>query len=88
MLSMTMMIKHSQLEDQKKRDMIQRHFWDEVGSVEHISLPELENAVKKVFKCKDDRRIQAQIGLMQTEQRIRIESKVKVWIKQPQINIS
>jgi len=84
---MTMMIKHSQPEDQKKREMIHRHFWDEVGSLEHISLPELENSVKKVFKCKDDRRIQEQIGLMQTEQRIRIESKVKVWIRQPEINI-
>jgi hypothetical protein len=85
---MIMMIKHSQPEDQKKRERIQRHFWDEVGSLEHISLPELENAVKKVFERKDDRHIQAQIGLMQTEHRVRIESKAKVWIKQPQINSS
>lgn len=86
MLSMIMMTKHSQPEDLKKRERVQRHFWEEVGSVEHISLPELESAVKKELKCEDDRRIQAQIGLMQTEQRIRIESKVKVWIKQPQAN--
>ena len=75
-------------EDHKKREKIQRHFWNEVGSVEHISLPKLKNAVKKEFKYKDDRAIQTQIGLMQTEARIRIESKVKVWIKKPQNNES
>ena len=77
------MTKHSELEDIKKREKIQNHFWNEVGDVEHISLPKLKNAVRKEFNCKDDRSIQAQIGLMQTEQRIRIESRVKVWIKQP-----
>ena len=77
------MTKHSELEDVKKREKIQNHFWNEVGNVEHISLPKLKNAVRKEFNCKDDRSVQAQIDLMQTEQRIRIESRVKVWIKQP-----
>ncbi len=77
------MTKHSELEDIKKREKIQNHFWNEVGDVEHISLPKLKNAVRKEFNYKDDRSVQVQIGLMQTEQRIRIESRVKVWIKQP-----
>lgn len=88
MRSMVAMTKHSELEDLKKREKIQRHFWNEVDAVEHISLPKLKNAVKKEFKYKDDRVIQAQIELMQTEARIRIASRVKVWIKQPKINHS
>jgi hypothetical protein len=79
------MTKHADLEDLKKRETIQRHFWNEVGAVEHISLPKLKNAIEKEFKRKNDRFVQAQIELMQTEARIRIESKVKVWIKEPQI---
>jgi hypothetical protein len=75
--------KHSEAEDLKKREKIQNHFWNEVGSVEHISLPKLKDAVRKEFKYKDDRSIQAQIELMQTEARIRIETKIKVWIKPP-----
>ena len=77
------MTKHSEPEDIKKREKIQNHFWKEVGDVEHISLPKLKNAVRKEFNYKDDRSVQAQIDLMQTEQRIRIESRIKVWIKQP-----
>ena len=77
------MTKHTELEDIKKREKIQNHFWNEVGYVEHISLPKLKNAIKKEFNFNDDRFIQAQIELMQTEARIRIESRVKVWIKQP-----
>ena len=77
------MTKQSELEDVKRREKIQNHFWNEVGDVEHISVPKLKNAVRKEFNYKDDRSVQAQIGLMQTEQRIRIESRVKVWIKQP-----
>ena len=77
------MTKRLEPEDRRKREKIQRHFWKEVGTAEHISLPELENAVKKEFSVTDDRLIQAQINLMQTEQKIRIESKVKVWIRQP-----
>ncbi len=82
------MTKHSELEERKKRSRIQSRFWSEVGSIEHISLPKLKDAIEKEFKCKDDRFIQAQIELMQTEARIRIESKVKVWIKQPQTSDS
>ena len=78
------MTKHLALDDQKKREKIQLHFWNEVGSVEHISLPKLKDAVKKEFGYADTRQVEAQIRLMQTEARIRIQTKVKVWIKQPQ----
>lgn len=74
--------KHS---DIKKRANIQSYFWNEVGAVEHISVPKLENAIRMQFNSDSDRFVRAQIELMQTEQRIRIESKVKVWIKQPRI---
>jgi len=67
----------------QKRENIQNHFWNQVGSIEHISLPKLEDAIRKEFNCDDGRFIQAQIRLMQTEARIRVQSKVKVWIKQP-----
>lgn len=77
------MAKTSESGEQKKRAKIQRHFWSIVGSVEHISLPKLEDVVKKEFNAKNDRLVQAQIHLMQSEARIRIESNVKVWIKQP-----
>jgi hypothetical protein len=77
------MIKTSEPEDVRKRERIQDRFWNEVGSIEHISLPKLKDAVRKEFRYKDDRSIQVQIELMQTEARIRIESKVKVWIKPP-----
>jgi hypothetical protein len=73
----------SEKEALKKREKIQNRFWNQVGSVEHISLPKLEDAIRKEFNCKDDRFIQAQIKLMQTEVRIRVQSNVKVWIKQP-----
>ena len=78
------MIKSSKRENLKKREKVQKHFWNEVGAFEHISLPKLKNAVEKEFNCKNDRFIQAQTKMMQTEARIRIESRVKVWIKQPQ----
>jgi len=74
---------HSERKDAMKREKMQRRFWDEVGSAEHISMPELENAVKREFKCTDNRSVKTQIELMQTEARIRIESRVKVWIKTP-----
>jgi len=67
----------------KKREKIQEHFWSIVGSVEHINLPKLEDAIRKEFNCTDGRFIQAQIKLMQTEARIRVQNRVKVWIKQP-----
>ena len=78
------MTRNSKLEALKKREKIQWHFWNEVGAVEHISLPELKKAVEREFKSKDDRFVLAQIKLMQTEARIKLESKVKVWIKKPQ----
>jgi hypothetical protein len=81
MRSVIRLTKPSEAEERKKREKIQDRFWNEVGSVEHISLARLKDAVRKEFPYKDDRSIQAQIGLMQTEARIRIECKVKVWIK-------
>jgi hypothetical protein len=77
------MTKRVKPEELHKRDRIQRHFWKEVGAIEHVSLPRLKNAIKREFKYADDRLIQAQIDLMQTEKRIKIESRVKVWIKEP-----
>ncbi|HMK94940.1 MAG TPA: hypothetical protein VK536_06010 [Candidatus Limnocylindrales bacterium] len=77
------MPKYSEKEASKKRENVQKHFWNIVGSVEHVSLPKLEDAIKKEFDADDDRLIQAQVELMQTEGRIRVQSKVKVWIKQP-----
>ncbi len=77
------MIKNTK-EGLKKREKIQEHFWNEVGSVEHTSLPKLKNAIEREFKRKDDRFVLGQIKLMQTEGKIRIESKVKVWIRKPQ----
>jgi hypothetical protein len=77
------MTTHSEKEAFKKREKIQKHFWNQVGSVEHISLPKLENTVKREFNCTDDRFIQEQIKRMQTEARIRVQNKVKVWIRQP-----
>ena len=78
------MTRNSELEALKKREKIQCHFWNEVGAVEHISLPELKKAVEREFNREDDRFVLAQIKRMQTEARLRIESKVKEWIKKPQ----
>ena len=77
------MPKNLETEAQKKRQNVQAHFWNIVGAVEHINLPKLEDAIKKEFNCTDDRFVQAQIRLMQSEARIRVQSNVKVWIKQP-----
>lgn len=60
---------------------MQVYFWNIVGAVEHISLPKIEDVLKKEFNIEDDRFIEAQVKLMQTEARIRIQSNVKVWIK-------
>jgi hypothetical protein len=79
------MTKSRKLEDRKKRENIQTRLWNEVGAVEHISMPKLKNAIRKEFNDDGDRFVQGQIGLMQTEQRIRIESRVKVWIRPPNI---
>ena len=83
MRSMIAVFKTSEPEDVKKREKIQNHFWNEVGSSEHISLPKLKDTVTKEFRHINDRAVQTQIELMQKEARIRIESKVKVWIKPP-----
>ena len=80
------MSKYSEKEARKKREKVQNYFWNIVGSAEHISLPKLEDAIKKEFNVDDDRFIQAQIKLMQTEGRIRVQSGVKVWIKQPKVD--
>ncbi len=82
-LNNSLMSKPSKLGSIRKRARIQSYFWNEVGSIEHISLPKLENAIRKEFNFDDDRFVRAQIDLMQTEQRIRVESRVKVWIKEP-----
>ena len=78
-----LMNKNSDIDGQKKREKIQLYFWNIVGAVEHISLPKLEDAIKKEFNTGDDRVVQNQIRLMQTESRVRVQSRVKVWIKQP-----
>ncbi len=77
------MAKHSDTESLRKRERIQNLFWKQVGSSEHVSLPMLENEIIKEFNCKDDRSIRAQVNLMQTEARVRVESRVKVWIREP-----
>ena len=78
------MTKDADVEAQKKRQRVQAYFWNIVGAVEHINIPKLEDAIKKEFNVEDDRFVQAQIKLMQTEARIRVQSRVKVWIKQPE----
>lgn len=78
------MVKDADREAQKKRSKIQLYFWNQVGGVEHINLPKLEDAVRKEFNTADDRFIEAQIRLMQTEGKIKVQSNVKVWIKQPE----
>ena len=78
------MNKDADVEAQKKRLRVQAYFWNIVGAVEHINIPKLEDAIKKEFNVEDDRFVQAQIKLMQTEARIRVQSRVKVWIKQPE----
>ena len=82
------MTKASDKNAQQKRRNIQVHFWNIVGVDEHISLPKLEDAVKKEFNCNDNRFVQAQIKLMQTESRIRFQSRVKVWINQPNTQLA
>jgi hypothetical protein len=77
------MPKTPDLDGQKKRARVQRYFWDIVGSAEHINVPKLEDALKKQFQTNDGRVIEAQIRLMQTEGRIRVQANNKVWIKQP-----
>jgi hypothetical protein len=77
------MAKSSEKEASKKRVKVQEYFWNIVGSVEHINLPKLEDALRREFNCKERRFIEAQVKLMQTEAKIRMQSKNKVWIKTP-----
>lgn len=77
------MTKESDIEARKKRLKIQAKFWNHVGAAEHVNLPKLEDAIKKEFGAANDRTIQAQVRLMQSEGRIRVQEKAKVWIKQP-----
>jgi len=79
------LVKKSEMEFFKKRERIQKYFWNIVGAEEHTSLPKLKHAIINEFKNDNDRFVQSQIVLMQTEARIKIESKVKVWIKRPNI---
>ena len=67
----------------RKREKVQEHFWNIVGSTEHINIPKLKDALKKEFNTTDNRLIQTQIRLMQTETKIKIQNNMKVWIKEP-----
>jgi hypothetical protein len=71
-----------------KRLKVQIYFYNIVGSAEHINIPKLEDALHKEFPTSDARNIQKQVMLMQTEGRIRVEEKAKVWIKQPPTPVS
>jgi hypothetical protein len=68
---------------QRRRRNVQDYFWCIVGSAEHINIPKLKDALKKEFQTADSRFIEAQIRLMQTEGRIKVQNNVKVWIRQP-----
>ena len=83
---MIRLTKTSELNEQRKRLKIQTYFWGIVGAAEHINIPKLEAVIRKEFHTSDDRLIKTQIRLMQTEGRIRVQDKVKVWIKQPSAN--
>ncbi len=77
------MAKDAEKDYKQKRRNVQVYFWNIVGVVEHISLPKLKDAIKKEFKCSDERFVQAQLTLMQTESMIKVQNRVKVWINQP-----
>lgn len=78
------MAKDADIEAERKRARIQARFWSQVGSAEHVNVPKLEDAIKKEFKTADARFVEAQVKLMQTEGRVRVQDKVKVWIRQPE----
>ena len=84
---MIILSRNPEIEFINKREQIQNYFWGIVGSEEHTSLPKLKNAIIREFKNCDDRFVKSQINLMQTESRIKIGSRVKVWIKKPIINL-
>ena len=71
-------------EAKRKRLKIQAMFWNQVGLAEHINLPKLEDAVRKEFRGADDRLVEAQVRLMQSEGRVRVQDRVKVWVNRPE----
>ncbi len=77
------MAKNADEEARRKREKIQARFWNQVGSAEHINVPKLEDAIRREFDTADDRLVRTQVRLMQTEGRVRVQNRVKVWIKQP-----
>jgi len=77
------MAKDSSNEATSKRAKIQATFWNQVGSAEHVNVPKLEDAIRKEFHTNNARFVEAQVRLMQSEGRVRVQDKVKVWIKQP-----
>jgi hypothetical protein len=77
------MARGADLEAARRRGKVQVYFWNIVGAVEHINLPKLEDALRKEFNSSDDRCVEFQIKLMQTEGRIKVQNNSKVWIKQP-----
>jgi hypothetical protein len=80
------MPQETNLESAKGRHEVQVYFWNIVGSVEHINLPKLKDALRKKFHTSNDRFIDFQVRLMQTEGRIRVQNNAKVWIKQPNLS--
>jgi hypothetical protein len=72
------------LEEKKKRENVQRLFWNRVGAVEHVNVPKLEDAIRKEFATDDQRLVQRQVNLMQSEGRITVQNKFKVWVNQPE----
>ncbi|MGA2523520.1 MAG: hypothetical protein ABSF65_05120 [Candidatus Bathyarchaeia archaeon] len=77
------MTKKSDMDARRKRIKIQAKFWNQVGASEHVNLPKLEDAIRKEFASADDRFVEAQVRLMQSEGRVSVQEKAKVWIKQP-----
>jgi len=63
---------------------VQRLFWNRVGAVEHVNVPKLEDAIRKEFATDDQRLVQRQVNLMQSEGRITVQNKFKVWVNQPE----
>lgn len=78
------MAKDKDAEAQRRREKIQAQFWSQVGSAEHINVPKLEDAVRREFCTVDERFVQSQVRLMQSEGRVRVQEKSKVWVNQPE----
>jgi len=69
------------LEGQKKRQRVKVYFWKSMGAVERINIPKLEDALRKQFPDAENRFVQSQVALMQTDNKIKVQDNVKVWIK-------